>query len=174
MGSDFDELDARYRKRLLGHARMLSQGAPWLDLDDLVQETLVRYLEHVQKGLHDATRGDAMGWLLKVMKDRFIDLWRRETSQRKAEDDPTITRYTLTNDDVPATYERITPERFDWAIEKLPENQRLTLLLKAKGLENKEIAHRLGINPGAVAQRLFNARRTLHQILQPYTEEGIH
>jgi len=78
------------------------------------------------------------------------------------------------NDDVPATYERVAEERFDWAIRKLPSNQRVTFLLKAEGLDHKEIARRLGITAGAVAQRLFNARQTLNRLLQPYAEEGVH
>jgi RNA polymerase sigma-70 factor, ECF subfamily len=170
VGSDFDELRARYRPSLLAFARKLCQGAPSADPEDLVQDTFMRFME---EGLYDQG-GDAMGWLIKVLHRRFIDLVRSHDSHQKAETDPTITRWTLTNDDVPATYERITQERFDWAVNKLPENQRITILLKLEGHDHKEIARQLGISVPAVTQRLFNARQNLHQLLQPYVEEGIH
>jgi RNA polymerase sigma-70 factor (ECF subfamily) len=94
--------------------------------------------------------------------------------RKKAEDDPTITRWTLAQGGGSDTYERISRERFEWAIEKLPRQQRLTFLLRSQGLRNQEIARQLGVSPGTVAKRLFDARQNLGELLKPYLDEGTH
>jgi RNA polymerase sigma-70 factor, ECF subfamily len=172
VASKLDELHARYSEQLRPLARKLCQGmASAIDPNELVQEALLRFHERFE-ALGDAERAE--GWLVSVMTRYFYDQLRKVMSRQKAEDDPTITRWTFVQEDVPSTYERITPERFKWAIEKLPEQQRITYLLHCQGLGNQDIASKLGISVGAVGKRLFDARKNLRGLLQPYVEEGIH
>lgn len=91
-----------------------------MEPEDLVQETLMRFMDQTAKGLFDNPGDNLMGWLIKVMTRHFYDLCRSATSRRNAETDPTITRWTFTSDDVPATYERITQEQFDRAVRSCP------------------------------------------------------
>lgn len=174
VASNFDKWHAECSKWLLPMARKVCKGAKEIDPGDLVQETLLRFIERFGGSLDelDPTRAD--GWLIRTMTNYFYDLKGGAVVRTKATDDPTITRWTLAQEAESATYESISQERFDWAVNKLPELQRVTFLLRAKGLGNKEIARQLRASPGAVAKRLLDARRNLKELLTPYLDGGAH
>lgn len=174
VASNFEEWHARYYKLLLPVAERLCRGAVGIEAKDLVQETLLRFIERFDGA--QGTRDDepVEGWLIAVMNRHFYDLIRGAMGRKKAADDPTITRWTLGQGASSDTFERITQERFDWAIAKLPRLQRLTFLLRSEGLRNQEIASRLGVASGTVAKRLFDARQKLGEFLKPYLDEGTH
>jgi len=174
VASNFEEWHARCKKLLLPIAQRLCRGAMGIDAQDLVQETFLRFIERFGGALGELDDARADGWLIRVMNNHFYDLLRGVMGRKKAEDDPTITRWTLGQGADSNTYERISQERFDWAIDKLPRQQRLTFLLRAEGLGNKEIARELGVTPNAVAKRLFDARQKLDELLKPYLDEGTH
>jgi RNA polymerase sigma-70 factor (ECF subfamily) len=173
VASNFEEWHAKYYKVLMPIAERYCRGAEGIEPRDLVQETLLRFIEHFDGAL-GADEEPVDGWLISVMSHHFYDLLRGGMSRKKAEDDPTITRWTLAQAGGSDTYERISQERFEWAIEKLPRQQRLTFLLRSEGLRNQEIARQLGVSPGTVAKRLFDARQTLGELLRPYLDEGTH
>ena len=55
----------------------------------------------------------------------------------------------------------------DTALQRLPEEQRSVFLLsKVEGLKQREIAEILGIAPGTVASRTYNAVRALRAELE--------
>jgi RNA polymerase sigma-70 factor (ECF subfamily) len=173
VASNFEEWHARYYELLMPIAQRFCRGAEGIDPKDLVQETLLRFIEHFG-GSQDVDEEPVDGWLISVMSRHFYDLLRGAMGRQKAEDDPTIIRWTLGQGGGSDTYERISQERFDWAIEKLPRQQRLTFLLRSQGLRNQEIASQLGVSPGTVAKRLFDARQKLGELLKPYLDEGTH
>lgn len=174
VASNFEEWHARYYGLLLPIAERLCRGAVGLEPQDLVQETLLRFIERFDGALNARDEEPADGWLITVMNNHFFDLIRGAMGRKKAEDDPTITRWTLAQGAASSTYERIPQERFDWAIERLPRQQRLAFLLRSQGLGNREIASKLGVSPGTVAKRLFDARQKLGALLKPYVDEGTH
>lgn len=173
VASKLAALHDRYYERLLPIARKLCKGAPGIDPGDLVQESLMRYLEHFEGARSERGDEPVEGWLIAVLTRCFIDQVRKAMSRKKAEDDPTITRYTLGQGEALPTYERITPERFARAVELLPAKQRVTFLLRSQGLGNQEIALRLGVSANVVGKRLSDARQRLRELLQPYVDEGI-
>lgn len=170
MATKLEEFHAEYHDRLLVRAKGLCRFEQWVDPNDLVQHALLRLVEH---GGRDG-EGETVNWLIKIMSHYFYDHLRKEKNRQKSEDDPTVTRYSHADDEVPPTYERVGRERFEWALRKLPAKQRDAFLLRSEGLKNPEIARRLRIAPGTVAQRLFTARENLRKLLQPYVEPGVH
>ncbi len=66
--------------------------------------------------------------------------------------------------------------RLERAIGQLSDIQRQVVLLHdLEGLKHREIAHRLEISEGMSRQHLFNARRTLREILGPTAlKEHLH
>ncbi|MEQ8240629.1 MAG: sigma-70 family RNA polymerase sigma factor [Cyclobacteriaceae bacterium] len=57
-------------------------------------------------------------------------------------------------------------DKLNWALQELPDDQRVTLLLKRiEGKKQKEIAEMLGISEKAVEKRLFKAMNSLRQKL---------
>lgn len=174
VASNFEEWHDRYYGLLSPIAEKLCRGAVGIDPKDLVQETLLRFIEHFDGAMSARDEEPVDGWLISVMSRYFYDLNRGAMGRKKAEDDPTITRWTLAQGAASSTYERVTQERFDWAIQKLPKLQRMTLLLRYGGLRNQQIASKLGVSSGTVAKRLFDARQTLGELLKPYVDEGTH
>jgi len=170
VGTKLEEFHAKYYKSLLDRAEYLCRTAGWIDPEDLVQHALLKLIEHGELEGEVQTRS----WLIKVMNNRFCDLVRAEMSRQKAKADPTVGHYAHSSDDVPYTFEHVSKDVFDKAIEKLPAKQRDTFLLHCQKLPNHEIARKLGIKPGAVAQRLSNARLALRKLLQPYAGQDIH
>ncbi|NNC15640.1 RNA polymerase sigma factor [Corallococcus exiguus] len=171
---NYDHWQDKYYQLLMPIAERLCRGAKGLDPKDLVQETLLRFIKHVAGSLNDQGDESMDGWLIAVMNRHFVDLQRSAMGRKRAEDDPTITRWTLGQGESTSTYERITSERFDRAVDQLPQLQRVTFLLHVQGLGNQEIARRLGVKPNAVAKRLFDARQRLNELLLPYVDEGTH
>jgi len=53
------------------------------------------------------------------------------------------------------------------AVGRLPEDLRCTLLLRLDGLSDREIGRRLGITANATGVRLFRARRSLRNLIDP-------
>ncbi|MDC0712679.1 sigma factor-like helix-turn-helix DNA-binding protein [Stigmatella sp. ncwal1] len=174
VANNFDEWHDKQHRMLLPIAKRLCWGAREIDPEDLVQEALLRFIETYPDALEDRKKDPMDGWLISVMTRHFVDLKRGAMARMKAEDDPAITRWTLGQGGGSTTYERITQERFDWAVNQLPLQQRLTLLLRAQGMRNQEIAGRLGLKSGVVAKRLFDARQKLGMLLKPYVDEGTH
>ncbi|WP_245815049.1 RNA polymerase sigma factor [Cystobacter ferrugineus] len=173
MTGKLEVLHGRYAKRLLPPAQKLCRAAPELDPDDLVQEAFVRFLDHFEEPITKQNDEYVMNWLINVMNRHFYDQLRKRSSRQKAVDDPTLTRWTQAQDVPPSTYERIGQERFDWAINQLPKQQRITYLLRCQNLTNPEIASKLGVPVATVNKRLFDARVSLRKLLQPYVDEGI-
>ncbi|KFE70292.1 RNA polymerase sigma factor [Hyalangium minutum] len=173
VASNFDEWHAKHYALLMPIAEKLCRAFGGIEPRDLVQEALLRFVERFTGALQ-ADEEPVDGWLITVMTNHFYDLIRGTMGRKKAEDDPTITRWTLGQGAASDTYERITRERFEWAIEKLPRQQRLTFLLRSQGLRNQEIASKLGVSAGLVAKRLFDARQRLGELLKPYLDEGTH
>jgi RNA polymerase sigma-70 factor, ECF subfamily len=171
---DFEEWHEKHYQLLLPIAARLCKASREIDPRDLVQETLLRFVERFEGTLNGQGDEPVDGWLIAVMTRHFYDLQRGAMGRKRAENDPTITRWTLGQVDTPASYARITKERFDWAIGQLPLQQRLTFLLRSQGLRNQEIASQMGLKPGAVAKRLFDARQRLNALLKPYADEGTH
>ena len=162
------------RSELLSpYAKKLCKGAPWVDFRELVQETFLRFIES-----YDSSPGEfdarAKNRLISIMTNHFYDLLRGTMVRKKAQDDPTITRWTLAQNEEPRLYERISQERFNWAVDQLPTQQRLTILLRSQRLGNKEIARQLGVTPNIVAKRVYDACRNLEKLLKPYLDEGKH
>lgn len=173
VASNFEEWHQKCNELLLPRARILCKGAPWVDPRDLVQETFLRFIEGYGSSLGELD-GKAKGRLIRILVNHYCDLHRGTMGRKKAQDDPTLTRWTLAQNEEPSLYERISPERFDWAVDQLPTQQRLTLLLRSKRLGNKEIARQLGVTPSTVAKRVYDACRNLEKLLKPYLDEGKH
>lgn len=141
-----------FATRYLGHAA---------DAEDVVQEVFVTVWK--QAARFDPGRGRASTWLYRITANRCIDQRRRRAL-----------RNFFGLDDIgeePATpevnAETATAARQELAIvrnglSRLPERQRMALLLRAVGeLDIGGIAEVMGTSAGSVEQLLVRGRRTL-------------
>jgi RNA polymerase sigma-70 factor (ECF subfamily) len=157
-------LDALYRVAL----RLTANPS---DADDLVQETMLkayRSWEQYQPGTN------AKGWLLTILRNSFINEYRRRTRHPETVDVDTIEPFAVFQDiqeDDPqgAFFDKIVDDEVLRAIDGLPEAFRETVVLSdVEGMSYQEIGKILGIPGGTVKSRLFRARQMLQGKLYDY------
>jgi len=138
--------------------------------EDLCQESFFRLYE---RNMVFPNPEEAKYWLIRVVKNASLNYAKRKERERKAyqrafkED----TRQEETGEGLLVKKE--TSEEIQWALEKLPENLRMVLVLKEYAEMNyKEIGRVLGISEGNVKVRVFRARERLAAILNGLQSEG--
>jgi len=132
--------------------------------EDLCQESFFRLYE---RNMVFPNPEEAKYWLIRVVKNAALNYAKRKERERRAyqrafkED----TRQEETGEGLLVKKE--TSEEIQKALDKLPENLRMVLVLKEYAEMNyKEIGRVLGISEGNVKVRVFRARERLAAILQ--------
>ena len=131
--------------------------------EDVVQEAFIRYFERME------TIPDPDGakyWLIRVSKNLALNYAKRKGRERRAyEKAARQPRTPQTSSEVEMMKEQ-SSEAVQQALEQVPENLRMVLILKEYGnLSYKEIGDILGITEGNVKVRAFRAREKLSEIL---------
>jgi RNA polymerase sigma-70 factor (ECF subfamily) len=132
--------------------------------EDLCQESFFRLYE---KNMVFPNPEEAKYWLIRVVKNASLNYAKRKERERKA-----YQRIFRENDRREETGEGLlvkkeTSEEIKEALDQLPENLRMVLVLKEYAEMNyKEIGVVLGISEGNVKVRVFRARERLAAILQ--------
>src|SRR6266704_4436261 len=157
-------LDSLYRVAL----RLTGNAA---EADDLVQETMLkayRAWEQFEKGTN------AKGWLLTILRNSFINEYRRRTRHPESVDIDAIEPFAVfqdvqEEDPQGAFFDRIVDDEVLKAIDDLPETFRETGVLSVvDGMSYQEIARILKVPVGTVKSRLFRARQMLQRKLYEY------
>ena len=151
----------RYRRRLAVLVRY-KLGAEWrgkLDADDLVQETLLRALAHIDS-FEPGTNMPA--WLFTILRNLF----RSEYRKRRREVEDAEGRYAETLKSHPEQTGRVEFEEFRAALAKLPADQREALILVgASGFSYDDAAAICGCAVGTIKSRVNRARTRLADLL---------
>lgn len=178
---NIENLDEEFRREALPHMNALYNFAMQLTQDsddaaDLLQETYLkayRFWDKFEKGTN------CKAWLFRIMKNSFINFYRKNTrSPEKLDYDEIEEIYeTIKSDEQnPNNLERqIYNNIFDDdvmnAIKSLPEEFRTVLLLcDVEGMTYEEIADFLDIPIGTVRSRLHRARKLLATKLYNYAK----
>jgi RNA polymerase sigma-70 factor, ECF subfamily len=171
-GRSFDEealphLDALYRValRLTGDT---SQA------EDLVQDTMLkayRAWRQYQPGTN------AKGWLLTILRNTFINDYRRRKHEPIAMDLQAVESHAIDRsieevDPEGTFFSQIVDDKVLEAIDALPtEFKEVLVLSDVEGMRYAEIAETLQIPVGTVKSRLFRARRLLQAELYAHALE---
>jgi len=132
--------------------------------EDLCQESFFRLYE---KNMVFPNLEEAKYWLIRVVKNAALNYAKRKERERKA-----YQKYFREDDRREETGEGLlvkkeTAQEIKEALDKLPENLRMVLVLKEYAEMNyKEIGRVLGISEGNVKVRVFRARERLAALLQ--------
>jgi RNA polymerase sigma-70 factor (ECF subfamily) len=141
--------------------------------EDLCQEAFFRLYE---KKMVFPNPEEAKYWLIRVVKNASLNYAKRKDRERKA-----YQRAFREAPRSPETGETMllkeeAKEEIQGALQKLPENLRMVLILKEYGeLNYKEIGRALGISEGNVKVRVFRARERLAGFLRaedPFRKDG--
>lgn len=160
-------LDAMYRVAL----RLTRDQT---DADDLVQEAVLK----AYRGFDGFTPGtNAKAWLLTIVRNTFINEYRRRSRQPPFLDLDTaeaVGAFPLEEleDPLARFFDQIVDDEVLRAIDDLPDVFRETLVLSdVEGLDYAEVARMLDVPVGTVKSRLFRGRRQLKARLYRYAVE---
>jgi RNA polymerase sigma-70 factor (ECF subfamily) len=131
--------------------------------EDLCQDAFFRYYE---KNMVFPNPDEAKYWLIRVVKNSALNYAKRKERERRAYQK--AFRETERKEDTGETLllKKESREEIEEALNKLPENLRMVLVLKEYAEFNyKEIGRALGISEGNVKVRVFRARERLAALL---------
>lgn len=144
------------------------------DANDLVQETYLKAYRFIDK-YHEGT--NAKAWLFKILKNVFINQYRRRSKQPTKVDYEEIVTYQDEEDTQYSSYQDLREEMFQQmmgdevtnAINALPVDFRVVILLSdIEGFTYEEISKIIDIPIGTVRSRLHRARNMLKEKLKEY------
>ena len=173
-GTPAREFAAQQRDRLLKVAKQMCRSKT--DAEDLVQETLLRFIRDF--GERETLPLDyvCVSWLGSTLTNLFNDQCRRQRVQENRASDPTLSHVVQAAPEPPAqsVYDSITNEQFDQALQALPPKKRAAWDLHVSGKSYLEIGLQLGISSGTARKRLHDARGMLRKFLQRFLLPGGH
>jgi RNA polymerase sigma-70 factor (ECF subfamily) len=144
------------------------------DANDLVQETYLkayRFIEHYHAGTN------AKAWLFKILKNAFINQYRKRSKQPTRVDFEEVATFHDEEDTNYSGYLDLREEMFQQmmgdevtnAINSLPVDFRVVILLcDIEGFTYEEISKILDVPIGTVRSRLHRARNMLKEQLKNY------
>ena len=147
------------------------------DADDLVQETYLkayRFWDKYEKGTN------IRAWLFRIMKNTYINRYRKETKEPDTVDYDDIQNFYNTirsestdpNDLQERIFGGLLEDEVTAAIESLPEDFRTVVILSdIEGLTYDEIAEFVDCPVGTVRSRLHRGRKFLRAKLFEYAKQ---
>jgi len=131
--------------------------------EDLCQEAFFRYHE---KEMTFPNQDEAKYWLIRVVKNSALNYAKRKERERRAYQRAFRETERTGESGESDLIRKETLKEVTDALEQLPENLRIVLVLKEYGeLNYKEIGRALGISEGNVKVRVFRARERLTTLL---------
>jgi RNA polymerase sigma-70 factor (ECF subfamily) len=151
---------------LYNHARHLTRNPA--DADELVQETYSRALA----GMRTFTAGNLKAWLFRILRNTFIDLYRRGRHQPVLGEldviDGAAEVGPLRGDRELDRLRGLVAADIEAALGALSDEARTIVLLDVEGFNEGEIAEVLACPLGTVKSRLSRARVLLREKLSDY------
>jgi RNA polymerase sigma-70 factor (ECF subfamily) len=171
--------DELFEKEFLPHVDALYNFAFHLtyneeDANDLVQDTFLkayRFIDSYERGTN------AKAWLFKILKNGFINEYRRKARQPNEVDYEDFLTYQETDDAANVgtldlrddLFKGLIGDEVTKAVNELPVDFRTVLLLSdIEGFTYEEIAKIIDIPIGTVRSRLHRARNLMKEKLRDY------
>lgn len=155
-GSDqgVEEVFQAYGNMLYRIAFVMMKNA--FDAEDVVQDTLIKYMEHLESGKSFETEEHRKAWLIRVNSNLCKNRLRFYKNHPKISVEQ-LSRY----------YEKEEDTELMDSLMLLPSKYREVLLLHyVEGYQGREIAGMLGLSESAVRKRLERGREKLRGILE--------
>jgi RNA polymerase sigma-70 factor (ECF subfamily) len=174
---------ARFEAEALVHADSLYGAALRMtrdraDAEDLLQETFLKAFR-AYGGFEDGT--NLRAWLFRILTNTYISTYRaRQRAPQMTDVDDVedlylyrrLTAAGLSRSAEDAALERLTAPEVLAALDELPEQFRLAVLLSdVEQFSYKEIAEITGVPIGTVMSRIHRGRKALQRALAPYAAE---
>ena len=167
--NEFNNLVTKEALPLKGFALKLTQDME--DAQDLVQDTMLKAFTNSEK-FQEGT--NLKGWLYTIMKNIFINKYRRAVKSRIFSDD-TNNQYYINNSSNTSRNDgegTLIMQDIAKAIFHLSDKLRTPFMMSYTGYKYEEIADRLSLPLGTVKVRIHNARKELMKELKDYNRRG--
>ena len=149
-----EEVFQAYGNMLYRIAFVMMKNA--FDAEDVVQDTLIKYMEHLESGKSFETEEHRKAWLIRVNSNLCKNRLRFYKNHPKISVEQ-LSRY----------YEKEEDTALMDSLMLLPSKYREVLLLRyVEGYQGREIAGMLGLSESAVRKRLERGREKLRRILE--------
>ncbi len=165
---NFDKMIENELMPLRNYALSLTHNLD--ETKDLVQETILkayRYKDKFQEGTN------LRGWLYTILKNSFINNYRRDQKRNTFLDFTDNTYYIdLPSQKIENDAElKFIRKDLDDAVDSLTNDLKIAFTLNAEGFKYHEISEELQIPIGTIKTRIFIARRILREKLKDYGKE---
>lgn len=172
---EFEQQALPHMEVLYNYALRLTGSAD--DARDLLQETYLkayRFWDKFEQGTN------LRAWLFRIMKNTYINLYRKEVKEPDKVDYDEIESYYNTirhessddNDLQEKMFGQLLDDDVSQALESLPEEfKTVVILCDIEGLSYEEIAEFLQIPVGTVRSRLHRGRKLLYTRLYDYAKK---
>ena len=168
MDANFTDQVATHALALKGYALFLTQNKE--EAHDLLQETYLKAFSNRDRFAPDT---NLKGWLYTIMKNTFINNYRRKV-KRNTFSDQTDQDYYINQPSqrIPNQAEsKMVMDDLNKAIALLPFELREACMLNFKGHKYQDIADQFGIPIGTVKTRIHLARKVLKRKLSVYGDQ---
>lgn len=137
------------------------------DANDLLQETMHRALINRDKYAYGT---NLKAWLFTIMKNIFINSYRRKVKRNTIIDTTDNLFYLNSSNNITANRAEgnFVVEDIMYAINELSDDYREPFMMHFKGYKYQEIADKLALPLGTVKSRIFFARKELKRRLDVY------
>lgn len=138
---------------------------------DLVQETFLKALTYRSKLI---TKASVKGWLYTIMKNTFINQYRRESKFGDIMNQFEHQGYVSTS----TSQKSISPDKamsvkdIEQSIDDLPEVYKVPFKMKLEGYKYQEISDYVAVPVGTIKSRIFLARKLLMENLKDYNPKA--
>ncbi|UXD70871.1 RNA polymerase sigma factor [Sphingobacterium faecium] len=132
--------------------------------EDLVQETFIRSLKSIHNFIHDPK---LMTWLYVIMKNIYINHYRREKRKSAIYDEYVHTDYFDTIS-INQTENKMIHDDINKAFESLSEDNAEIFRMYLDGYKYQEIAEVYDLPEGTIKSRIHVIRKTLKEKLKMY------
>ena len=134
--------------------------------DDLVQETLLKALSNRDKF---ASNTNFKAWVYTIMKNTFINDYRRNVKSRNTLDSSGSLNFTVGGHFYPSPDSEFQSSEIISSIRSLDDDYRIPFTMFLDGFKYKEIAEELDLPLGTVKSRIFFTRKKLEKVLGEYS-----
>jgi RNA polymerase sigma factor (sigma-70 family) len=136
--------------------------------DDLLQETMLKALTYRDKFTQNT---NFKAWIYTIMKNTFINDYRRNVKTRNTFDDSNNDFHLLFSKDkvYPAPDSFYSTQEIHKSINSLEDEYRIPFTMFLEGYKYKEIAEELELPLGTVKSRIFFTRKKLEKSLNEFS-----
>lgn len=163
---------SEFSRRVNEHASALKAYAVYLtqereEANDLLQETYLKAFSNYQKFTEDT---NIKGWLYTIMKNTFINNYRRNVKRNTFLDNSDSGYYldSVSHSSENGASTKLALEDINAAISALPKDLREAFMMNYTGYKYQEIADHFDIPIGTVKTRIHLARQVLKKKLRDY------